>query len=152
MSPLVDCPHCHTRVLPMAQRRCPACGNNVNTIPPPPPREQVVENVHGFAADRILEGVAPSEIQATLTQRGLDAETAAAIVGNLKRAKAKADSEAAQRNMLHGALWCIGGIVVTLVTYQMASGPGGGRYAIAWGAVIFGGIQFLRGLSQLRNE
>jgi hypothetical protein len=50
------------------------------------------------------------------------------------------------RNMLFGALWCVGGTVVTAVTYQSAS-PGG-HYIIAWGAVLFGAIQFLRGLFQ----
>ena len=43
-----------------------------------------------------------------------------------------------------GALWCVGGIVVTAVTYQVASG--GGTYVVAWGAILFGAIQALRGL------
>jgi len=54
-----------------------------------------------------------------------------------------------QRNMLYGALWCTGGIIITLVTYGMASsGSGGGTYVIAWGAVLFGAIQFFKGLFQ----
>jgi hypothetical protein len=51
------------------------------------------------------------------------------------------------KNMLFGALWCFGGIVVTAMTYQAASN--GGHYIIAWGAVLFGAIQFLRGLFQV---
>lgn len=47
--------------------------------------------------------------------------------------------------MLYGALWCIGGIVITVVTYSAASG--GGTYVVAWGAIIFGFIQFVKGLS-----
>jgi hypothetical protein len=50
----------------------------------------------------------------------------------------------ASRDMLVGALWCIGGIVVTAVTYSAASN-GGGTYFVAWGAILFGGLQFLRG-------
>jgi hypothetical protein len=54
-----------------------------------------------------------------------------------------------QRNMLVGALWCIGGTVVTVVTYNIASSsPSGGTYFVAWGAIIFGGIQFLKGVFQ----
>lgn len=49
------------------------------------------------------------------------------------------------KDMLVGALWCIGGIVVTALTYSAAS-EGGGTYVVAWGAILFGGIQFLRGL------
>jgi hypothetical protein len=50
---------------------------------------------------------------------------------------------AAKRDMMVGGLWCGGGILVTALTYKAASG--GGSYVVAWGAIIFGGIQFLRG-------
>jgi len=48
--------------------------------------------------------------------------------------------------MLVGGLWCFGGTAVTVYTYSAASG--GGTYVVAWGAIIFGGIQFLKGLTQ----
>ena len=51
---------------------------------------------------------------------------------------------AAKKDMLVGGLWFFGGIAVTAITYSMASG--GGRYFLAWGAIIFGGIQFFKGL------
>ena len=54
------------------------------------------------------------------------------------------DNSDASKDIIVGLLWCIGGIVVTVVTYNNAS-PGG-TYIIAWGAIIFGGIQFLKGL------
>lgn len=51
-----------------------------------------------------------------------------------------------KRRMISGALWCIGGIIVTAVTYSNASSsPTGGHYVIAWGAIIFGFIDFIRG-------
>lgn len=53
-----------------------------------------------------------------------------------------------QKNMLHGALWCIGGIVVTATTYSSAVAHGGGTYFVAWGAILFGAIQFLQGAFQ----
>jgi len=62
---------------------------------------------------------------------------------------------AAQRQMIIGALWCIGGIAVTAATYSAASGPGGGSYVVAWGAILFGGLQFVRGFvvwSQNRGQ
>jgi hypothetical protein len=46
---------------------------------------------------------------------------------------------------LYGGLWCVGGIIVTAVTYSAASG--GGSYVVAWGAILFGAIQFFRGLT-----
>lgn len=53
------------------------------------------------------------------------------------------------RNMGVGALFCVGGIVVTIVSYEAASsGTGGGTYLVTWGAIIFGGIQFIKGVIQ----
>ncbi|MES2288077.1 MAG: hypothetical protein V4547_20490 [Bacteroidota bacterium] len=44
--------------------------------------------------------------------------------------------EKAKRDMLFGALWCIGGIIATSAHIGF----------IFWGAIVFGGIQFFRGL------
>ena len=52
-----------------------------------------------------------------------------------------------QRNMAVGALWCIGGLVVTAATYSSAASSGG-SYIVAWGPVLFGGWQFLKGFFQ----
>ena len=49
-------------------------------------------------------------------------------------------------DMVIGGLICAVGVVVTLVTYNQAA-PGG-TYIVAWGAIIFGGIRFLRGLAR----
>ena len=54
-----------------------------------------------------------------------------------------------KKNMAVGAAWCVGGLIVTYITYQMAeNNPGGGTYFVAWGAVVFGAIQFFKGLAQ----
>jgi uncharacterized protein YgiM (DUF1202 family) len=52
--------------------------------------------------------------------------------------------DAGKKNMLYGALWFIGGVVVTIGTLSSSSGSG----IIAWGAILFGGIQFVQGLIQ----
>jgi hypothetical protein len=152
MSRLVVCPHCQTRVLPMAGRRCPACQQDVDTPPAVPTPEQAAEAAYGIAAEQILQGGDPSEIQASLTRRGLDAEAAATVVDQLRQAKSRARQVAAKRYMFYGAFWCVGGIAVTVLSYQFAAGMGGGTFVIAWGAVLFGAIQFLRGLTRLARE
>ncbi len=48
-----------------------------------------------------------------------------------------------QRSMIFGGLVCVVGILITAGTY--ASAEGGGTYFIAWGAIVFGAIQFFRG-------
>ena len=51
-------------------------------------------------------------------------------------------------DVIAGAIWCILGIVITAGTYSAASDTGG-TYLVCWGAVVFGGLQFLRGLFRL---
>jgi len=53
----------------------------------------------------------------------------------------------AKRKMKRGALWCVGGIAVTLLTYTLATG--GGSYIVAWGAIIFGAIEFFQGYAAM---
>jgi hypothetical protein len=50
-------------------------------------------------------------------------------------------------DMRQGVYWLLGGILVTTVTYMIASSSkNGGIYLIAWGPVLGGGIQFMRAL------
>jgi hypothetical protein len=51
-------------------------------------------------------------------------------------------------DMVIGGLICAVGVVVTLATYNEAASNGGGSYIIAWGAIVFGGIRFLRGVAR----
>jgi curved DNA-binding protein CbpA len=68
-------------------------------------------------------------------------ETLAAAV-QLNAMGADEDSEAAFRYALRGGLWFAGGGVLTAATYAFSQG----RYLIAWGPLIFGGFQLVRGL------
>lgn len=109
-------------------------------------REQIVEAVYAFAVKQMKNGALPQQIQAMLVEGGLDQQSAATVVSNLARLRSEDIREVGKKNMLYGALWCIGGIVVTVVSYSAASG--GGTYIVAFGAIIFGAIQFFKGLSQ----
>lgn len=53
--------------------------------------------------------------------------------------------ETAGHDVMVGAIWCIAGIAITAGTYAAVEDTGG-TYLIAWGPVVFGGFQFLRGL------
>jgi hypothetical protein len=50
------------------------------------------------------------------------------------------------KHMAIGGLVFVVGCVVTLVTFSAAQG--GGRFLFAWGAILFGAVQFLYGVSQ----
>jgi hypothetical protein len=146
MTSLVECPHCSTRVLPKTGRVCPACLKNVDTPPEPEPRrERGVEAVYDLAAEQMRNGVAPSQIEKILTKQGLKPETAATVVGDLEQIKSRAHRETGQRMMLAGAFWCVAGVVVTALTYSVAASAGGGSFLVAWGAIVYGGIQIVRG-------
>jgi hypothetical protein len=53
----------------------------------------------------------------------------------------------AHRDMLVGGLWCAGGIAVTIATHANAS-KHGGQAVFAWGAIIWGFAQFMRGFNK----
>ncbi|MBL9045422.1 MAG: hypothetical protein JNM83_27685 [Myxococcales bacterium] len=61
---------------------------------------------------------------------------------------AAADSDAAYKHILFGTLWLVIGIGVTAYTYSSVS-PLGGRYVIAYGAIITGVLQLGAGLVKL---
>jgi len=112
-----------------------------------PNSEQIVGAVYGYAAELAKAKLTRPEIESKLVDKGLDQESAAVVVDNLFKARSKFMKEAGRKNMLYGALWCAGGAIVTMVTYDSAS-KGGGRTIVAWGAILFGAIQFFRGLVQ----
>jgi len=56
------------------------------------------------------------------------------------------------RNMAVGGLIFVLGTGVTVVSFAAASSsPGGGHYVLAWGAILFGGYRFLRGMVMYSN-
>lgn len=137
---------------------------------PIPPREepdpkQGREAAYALAAQLLAADTPPLAVRQRLTALGLSEVEAERMVTRLltdqtidapARPRGKeidhlereAMREAGQRNMLYGALWFIGGLLVTAATFSFAQGAGGGTYVVAWGAMLGGAIQFFRGLSQ----
>ena len=109
-------------------------------------QEDMVQAVYQYTAQLMIDGAKDQAIINNLIEQGLDAESAKVVVSNLAEARKQQKQKQGNKNMGFGALWCIGGLVVTAVTYSAASN--GGHYVVAWGAVVFGTIQFLQGLFQ----
>jgi hypothetical protein len=61
------------------------------------------------------------------------------------------DQSAAKRNMVFGGILFAVGLMITVGSYSAAEG-GGGRYVVAWGAMIFGAIRFIYGLVRLMTS
>ena len=113
--------------------------------------QEIVNQIYGFAANMMFEQEKTSEeTKQALVEQGLKPEDAEIVVSNLQAQIKQAKDEVANKNMLYGALWCGGGLLVTALTYSAAS-ENGGSYVVAWGAVIFGAWQLLKGLWQKFN-
>lgn len=71
-----------------------------------------------------------------LVEKGVSGEVATLIVENLQIQIQEAKYEKARKDMIYGALWFCGGIILTVADIGF----------IFWGAILFGGIQFFKGL------
>ncbi len=120
--------------------------------------EKAVDAIYKYAAALLREGKSRSEVEDALVAKGIERSTASVVVDKILSSRAEASpsvslaaarSEEGSRNMMIGGLICVVGIIITVVSYSSASsGSGGGRYVVAWGAILWGGIRFFRGLSQ----
>jgi hypothetical protein len=119
-----------------------------------PEEQKAIDKLTKAVASDLASGKKKQTIVKTLVKSGWSEDTANQYVDNVERAirdyrespegrKVMADKYA--RHMLYGILWAVGGGAVTIVTFSLASEQGG-TYFIAWGAILFGIIDFFKGL------
>ncbi len=100
-------------------------------------QQEAVNQLYNFAADMMVnQGKSSDEVKKALLEKGLSQDAAYTIVSNLEVEIRKAKKEQASKDILYGALWCIGGTIATVANIGF----------IFWGAILFGGIQFIKGL------
>lgn len=116
---------------------------------------ELLRNSYDLASVLQNQGKPANEIVRQLIERGLSQSDAQTIVTNLQQLNARtkgdgySNASAGLNSMLIGAAVCIGGSLITWITYQQAANnPGGGRYVIWWGAIAYGAVLFFRGLAQ----
>ena len=94
----------------------------------------------------LQSGASDGDIRKRLQEgRVLDSEADQLVVPLVEQWK-KVSEKTAQRKIRTGVLWAAGGLVVTLWSYA-AVAQSGGTYVIAWGAVVFGILRVVDGLS-----
>lgn len=99
--------------------------------------EEIIKQVYAFAFNLLfVEKQGRQIVTDALIQNGIDPKSAKAIVDNL----ISTHNERAKKNMLYGTLWCGGGVIATIADIGY----------IFWGAIVFGAIQFFKGLINLR--
>lgn len=102
----------------------------------PTSEQQALQELYDLAANQLLNNKKNSdEVKNLLIERGLSADAAYTILrdveGEIKRHK----TDAARKDMLYGALWCVGGTIATVANVGF----------IFWGAIVFGGVQLIKG-------
>ena len=103
-----------------------------------PVSDNVVTDHYSYAAHLLVnEKMSAVDTKVALVAKGVDSEAASVMVENLEKQITDARKERANKDMLYGALWCVGGIVGTAAQIGF----------IFWGAILFGGIQFFKGLA-----
>ena len=124
--------------------------NSQTTTLSPAEQQRLVQAVYAEIAQMIKNGQSAFRFQQSLVERGLQLEDARAIVNQLQEAENKVHRDEATKQMAIGAVICIIGIAVTWGTFSAATG--GGAYVVAWGAIIFGGWRFLRGMMMMGSN
>jgi hypothetical protein len=84
-----------------------------------------------------------------LMKKGLD-ETSAQEMMESREEVLKKMIDEHDTQMLTGGAVCVIGSIITIWTFTKAN-EGGGMYVVAWGAIIFGAIRFLKGFGEKRK-
>ncbi len=69
-----------------------------------------VNAIHLYAAELMKSGLSNSQTESKLIEQGIDRNLASIVVNNVLQIKAKASKDAGKKNMIWGAIWCIGGL------------------------------------------
>lgn len=102
-------------------------------------QQESVNQIYEYAADLLFnQKKSALETKIALAEQGLDEESATIVVDNIEQQIKDATKERANKDMLYGALWCIGGIVATVADFGY----------VFWGAIVFGAIQFFKGVAK----
>ena len=100
--------------------------------------QDFINQCYNEAASLLVnQSLSVEETKNALVAKGLDPDTASTVVESLAQQIHDAKKERAKKDMLYGALWCVGGIIATVADIGF----------IFWVAILFGGIQFFRGLA-----
>ena len=112
-----------------------------------------IDDAYTLINEQLDENGDAEEIIPLVEEQGFSHDEAVALVSEVVSGRAqvkayrKALRKAGEKNQLVGGLFFLVGTVVTVGSYAAAAG--GGTYTVAAGAIIFGAIQYFRGLGQV---
>ncbi|MGL4632346.1 MAG: hypothetical protein ACRCVT_14185 [Leadbetterella sp.] len=101
------------------------------------------QELYNYAADLLYSGNKNShEVKSLLIEKGLSDADAKTMINDLQSEIQIAKKKQAQKDVLWGAVWCIGGLIGTFSNTGF----------IFWGAIVFGGIQLIKGIINLSGK
>jgi hypothetical protein len=115
-----------------------------DTKPVEPQPEDAINTAAQAIARELVAGKQPATVVSELVGAGWAQDHASDFVHQVNSAIRSARRNAGKKQMWIGAAWVAGGVLVTVISYAAASK--GGTYLLAWGAVIFGAYDMIRGL------
>ena len=99
--------------------------------------QPITQEIYDYTAHLLINGNKNSvEVKRMLIDKGYDDATANSIIQKLEEEIRSAKKTRANKDILYGSLWCVGGTILTLSDTGF----------IFWGAILFGGIQLIKGL------
>jgi len=125
------------------------------------PQDEAVRLVMDLLVDRVNvlldQDKHVEEIYGVLEDRGLSHDGAVGMVQNVLAVRANVSffrkklRKAGRQNIAIGGLCCLGGIIATIGGYAAAAGKPGATFVVFSGLIIFGAIQFFRGMGQVNQ-
>jgi hypothetical protein len=98
--------------------------------------QEIQQKIYQFIVNALVnEKKANYEVVKELVEMGISETTANEIVDEIEFQIQTEKVKRGKRDMLFGALWCIGGTLLTLSNIGY----------VFWGAIVFGAYQFIRG-------
>ncbi len=92
--------------------------------------------LYNHAADLLINQDKNShQVKMALIEQGASEENANQIIEKVEEEINNAQRSRANKDMLYGGLWVAGGLILTIAETGF----------IFWGAILFGGIQFVKG-------
>ena len=120
--------------------------SNPSTGPTP---QEIYDTSYALGLEEVQKGIPIKAIEKQMLDRGLHPEMAAAVASDLRVALEREIVRAGRKNLLYGMLWFLGGAGLTGLTYLSArDGGSGGRFAVFYGAILYGIYRMFRGLMQ----
>jgi hypothetical protein len=108
--------------------------------------QQEISDLVMRAASMFADGKNRNEVIAELRSAGATAEAAESIATDVQEIKSAVARDGGKTTMMIGAGIFVVGLAITLGTHEAAVSNGGGRFVVAYGAVIGGVWIFLKGL------